>query len=284
MDFDYAHYMLTEGRKGKENPAVSSPSREAYQKQPVEDTFSMNRTDTDFQGQAALVEAIPNEFSAIQQAKPTKLRRYIPQTSERTLDAPYLVDDYYSNLLDWGSSNVLAIPLGNTVYLWDATDGATSELVTIDDQNGPVTTKNHERWPSIASWIPALKQSYFDYWRNPGQIINNDARAAVKALAWCPFQGNLLASGGGGGGSDRCITFWNTHTGACLNSIYTGSQSPDECTVASAAGDATLRFWNVFGTPEVAKPAQKANPEPFARLNCIRWLTGIDKDGRAISR
>lgn len=46
--------------------------------------------------------------------------------------------------------------------------------------------------------------------------------AAVKALAWCPFQGNLLASGGGGG--DQCIKFWNAHTGACLNSINTGSQ------------------------------------------------------------
>lgn len=62
------------------------------------------------------------------------------QTSERTLDAPDLVDDYYLNLLDWGSSNVLAIALGNTVYLWDATDGATSELVTVDDENGPVTS------------------------------------------------------------------------------------------------------------------------------------------------
>lgn len=49
-----------------------------------------------------------------------------------------------------------------------------------------------------------------------------DHTAAVKALAWCPFQGNLLASGGGGG--DRSIKFWNTHTGACLNSIDTGSQ------------------------------------------------------------
>lgn len=43
MDFDYAHYMLTEGRKDKENPAVSSPSREAYRKQLAE-TFNMNRT------------------------------------------------------------------------------------------------------------------------------------------------------------------------------------------------------------------------------------------------
>jgi cell division cycle protein 20 (cofactor of APC complex) len=49
-----------------------------------------------------------------------------------------------------------------------------------------------------------------------------DHTSAVKALAWCPFQSNLLASGGGGG--DRCIKFWNTHTGACLNSVDTGSQ------------------------------------------------------------
>lgn len=62
------------------------------------------------------------------------------QTSERTLDAPDIIDDYYLNLLDWGSSNVLSIALGGTVYLWDATDGATSELVTVDEENGPVTS------------------------------------------------------------------------------------------------------------------------------------------------
>ncbi|CAL9020049.1 unnamed protein product [Prunus brigantina] len=48
------------------------------------------------------------------------------------------------------------------------------------------------------------------------------------------------------------------------------AQSPDGCTVASAAGDETLRFWNVFVVPEVAKPSPKAHPEPFAHLNRIR--------------
>lgn len=46
--------------------------------------------------------------------------------------------------------------------------------------------------------------------------------SAVKALAWCPFQSNLLASGGGVG--DQSIKFWNINTGACLNSVNTGSQ------------------------------------------------------------
>jgi cell division cycle protein 20 (cofactor of APC complex) len=46
--------------------------------------------------------------------------------------------------------------------------------------------------------------------------------AAVKALAWCPWQSNLLASGGGT--SDRKIMFWNTCSGSMLNSIDTGSQ------------------------------------------------------------
>ena len=48
-------------------------------------------------------------------------------------------------------------------------------------------------------------------------------QAAVKALAWCPFQSNLLASGGGT--ADRSIRFWNTITGAHLNAIDTHSQA-----------------------------------------------------------
>jgi cell division cycle protein 20 (cofactor of APC complex) len=46
--------------------------------------------------------------------------------------------------------------------------------------------------------------------------------AAVKAIAWCPWQSHLLASGGGT--ADRTIKFWNTTTGSCLQSIDTKSQ------------------------------------------------------------
>lgn len=46
--------------------------------------------------------------------------------------------------------------------------------------------------------------------------------SAVKALAWCPWQLNLLATGGGQ--QDNKIHFWNTTTSSKLSTIDTGSQ------------------------------------------------------------
>ncbi|KAH9330495.1 hypothetical protein KI387_002603, partial [Taxus chinensis] len=151
--------------------------------------------------------------------------------------------------------------------------------------------------------------------------------AAVNALAWSPFQSNLLVSGGGT--TDRCIKMWNTHTGACLNSIDTGSQvcallwskhqrellsshgyahnqltlwkypsmpkiadlsahtsrvlylsqSPDGYTVASAAGDETLRLWQVFGSADAPKTISTSKDIAFKHhthiglgdVSCNSW-------------
>lgn len=36
------------------------------------------------------------------------------------MDAPELQDDFYLNLVDWSSLNVLSVGLGTCVYLWSA--------------------------------------------------------------------------------------------------------------------------------------------------------------------
>ncbi|ORX40722.1 cell division control protein [Kockovaella imperatae] len=46
--------------------------------------------------------------------------------------------------------------------------------------------------------------------------------AAVKALAWCPWQSNLLATGGGT--HDQHIHFWSSTTGARTASLHTETQ------------------------------------------------------------
>ncbi|KAG7201958.1 hypothetical protein KM043_004662 [Ampulex compressa] len=68
-------------------------------------------------------------------------------------------------------------------------------------------------WPLIAGQNHSHGQPIYSL---------NQHQAAVKALAWCPWQNNILASGGGT--ADRTIRFWNCNTGACLNAIDTKSQ------------------------------------------------------------
>ncbi|WEW54815.1 WD repeat-containing protein slp1 [Emydomyces testavorans] len=82
------------------------------------------------------------------------------------------------------------------------------------------------------------------------KFTKTNHRAAVKALSWCPWQLNLLATGGGS--YDKHIHFWNTTTGARTNSIDTGSQVTSlrwsnhyrELVSSSGFPDNSLSIWS----------------------------------------
>jgi cell division cycle protein 20 (cofactor of APC complex) len=44
----------------------------------------------------------------------------------------------------------------------------------------------------------------------------------MQAVAWCPWQPNVLATGGGA--NDKTIRLWNTYTGQCTETVETKSQ------------------------------------------------------------
>lgn len=238
--------------------------------------------------------------------------RHIPSAPVRILDAPDLLDDYYLNLLSWSSSDVLAVALGQCVYLWNAKSGDITELLSLEGEdyvssvswtasgthlavgtaggetqfwdsavctqlrtmNGHSarvgslawnehvvtsgsrdttavhhdlraqrhavgTLRGHSQEVCGLSWSPdgsTLASGSNDntccLWdASVGQgrfstasprFTLTEHQAAVKALAWCPFERNTLATGGGT--ADRCIKTWNTQTGSLLNSVDTGSQ------------------------------------------------------------
>jgi len=49
----------------------------------------------------------------------------------QVLDAPSLQDDFYLNLVDWSSQNVLAVGLGTSVYLWSASNSKVSLMTDL---------------------------------------------------------------------------------------------------------------------------------------------------------
>lgn len=247
----------------------------------------------------------------------TKATRHIPSAPEKILDAPALVDDYYLKLLDWSCNNTLAVALGPSVYLWNASSGTISELCTLPaaddyvtsvawikegggvvaigtasadvqlwdadkckqvrsmkghaarvgalDWNSHVLTSgsrdtsivNHDvriREHAVATLMAHTQEVCGLKWSPDGALLASggndntlciwdsaigggagaspatqaprhtltDHQAAVKALAWCPWQRGVLASGGGT--ADRAIKVWNASQGTLLSSTDTGSQ------------------------------------------------------------
>lgn len=234
--------------------------------------------------------------------------RHIPQKPEKILDAPGMLEDFYLNLVDWGSNNILAVGLANSVYIWNATNANISRLchtldgssitsvswlesssnlavgfsncqVQIWDVNGMRllrSMRSHRSRVGALAWnshilssssrvgeihnhdvrisrhhvatLPCHNQEVCGLkWSSNGtqlasgsndntvciwdmqsgsrwhpRYVLQDHRAAIKALAWSPWQSNLLATGGGS--ADRRLRFWNSNSGICMNSVDTQSQ------------------------------------------------------------
>jgi cell division cycle protein 20 (cofactor of APC complex) len=262
--------------------------------------------------------------------------RFISSEPFKILDAPELKNNNYLNLLSWGSDNILAVALGQKVYLWNASTNSVDELMTLegDDYVSSVswsgsngnhlaigssnsvvsiwdasaskclrnmtghssrvgslswnqhilssgsrdtniinhdvrirdhkqsTLRGHQQEVCSLSWSPdgttlasGGRDNLLCIWEGgltgvseqTPKYIKKNHTAAVKALAWCPWKRNLLATGGGT--ADKTIKFWNSSNGELLNSINTGSKvcsllwSPHEKEILSSNGN-KLKLWS----------------------------------------
>ncbi|CAI5496412.1 unnamed protein product [Closterium sp. Naga37s-1] len=73
--------------------------------------------------------------------------RVIPQVAEKTLDAPGVVNNFYLQLIDWSISNLVAVAIGTSVFIWNGKNES-MELMTVEteDEESPYVTG--------VSWAP----------------------------------------------------------------------------------------------------------------------------------
>ena len=64
----------------------------------------------------------------------TKERR-VSKLPFKVLDAPNLQDDFYLNLVDWSSTNLLAVGLLGSVYIWSAQNNKVTKLCEVDEDD-----------------------------------------------------------------------------------------------------------------------------------------------------
>lgn len=121
-------------------------------------------------------------------------RRKISDKPERILDAPGLMDDFYLNLLAWSSGNILAIALGECVYLWAAETGSVTHLSTAPCD--PTTQ------------LPITHVTGLDWSLDAAYLGISYANGTIEV--WDVESGSKLRSMMGRQGQVACLA-WNQH-------------------------------------------------------------------------
>lgn len=82
--------------------------------------------------------------------QPRKATRQVSRVPYKVLDAPDLEDQFYADLIDWGSDNLIAAGLGSSVYTLNPVSGRVIKLCTLPDNMGISSVKWIERGQHLA--------------------------------------------------------------------------------------------------------------------------------------
>lgn len=176
---------------------------------------------------------------------PTRGPRGISKIPYKVLDAPDLVDDFYLNLVDWGSQNVLGVGLGSKVYVWNA---ETSDVKNLCDLGA-------DEMVTSISWIKrgthlaiGTRSGMVQIWDAAQQkrvrtMSGHDKRAG--ALAW---NDHILSSGS----RDRTILHRDVRISDHYIKRLTGHKqevcglkwNTEENQLASGGNDNRLVIWD----------------------------------------
>ncbi|RDW84531.1 putative meiosis-specific APC activator protein AMA1 [Coleophoma cylindrospora] len=122
---------------------------------------------------------------------PRKQPRAVSKVPYKVLDAPDLADDFYLNLVDWGSSNVLGVGLGSCVYMWNSQSGRVNKLCELEDDT--VTSVSWiQRGSHIAIGTGKGLVQIWDAERTRRLRTMTGHTARVGSLAW---NDHILTSG-----------------------------------------------------------------------------------------
>ncbi|TVU29491.1 hypothetical protein EJB05_21057 [Eragrostis curvula] len=181
--------------------------------------------------------------------------RKIPRSPYKMLDAPEMQDDFYRNLLDWSSHDVLAVGLGNRVYLWNA---SRDKIWDVSRCKRTRTMEGHSMRVGALAW----NSSFCSSGSRDKSILHHDIRAQedyvskltahkfeVCGLKWS-YDDRQLASGG----NDKRLFVWNSHSVQPVQkytehraAVKAIAWSPHQHGLLASGGgtkDGCIRFWN----------------------------------------
>jgi cell division cycle 20-like protein 1 (cofactor of APC complex) len=187
---------------------------------------------------------------------PRRKLRSVCKTPYRVLDAPELADDFYLNLVDWSSTNVLGVGLGSCVYLWTAHNAAVSKLCDLAPSNDTISSVSWvQKGTTLAVGTSSGRLHIYDAPTLSLQRTYQQAHIQrIGALAW---NTNILSSGS----RDRMVYHRDVrdsttrpfkrctgHRQEVCGLKWSGDGGPMAATLASGGNDNKVCIWDLRGS------------------------------------
>ena len=198
---------------------------------------------------------------------PRKAPRKISTVPYKVLDAPALQDDFYLNLVDWSSLNVLAVGLGTCVYLWSACTSKVTKLCDLGPEDSVTSVSWTQRGTHLAVGTSVGEVQIWDAAKCQTTRTMSGHQARVGTLCW---SGHTLSSGS----RDRLILQRDVRVAEHFTSKLSGHKqevcglkwSFDGQQLASGGNDNKLYVWS----PHSTSPLLRFN-EHTAAVKAISW-------------
>eukprot|EP00908_Phaeocystis_cordata_P018783 Transcript_30244.p1 GENE.Transcript_30244~~Transcript_30244.p1 ORF type:complete len:502 (-),score=194.39 Transcript_30244:197-1702(-) len=198
---------------------------------------------------------------------PRKVPRKISTVPYKVLDAPALQDDFYLNLVDWSSLNVLAVGLGTCVYLWSACTSKVTKLCDLGPDDSVTSVSWTQRGTHLAVGTSVGEVQIWDAAKCQTTRSMSGHQARVGTLCW---SGHTLSSGS----RDRLILQRDVRVAEHFTSKLSGHKqevcglrwSFDGQQLASGGNDNKLYIWS----PHSTSPVLRFN-EHTAAVKAIAW-------------
>lgn len=131
-------------------------------------------------------------YSTLDAPAACRSQRKIPRGPFKVLDAPSLQDDFYLNLVDWSSQNVLAVGLGSCVYLWSACTCKVTKLIDLAPNDMVCSVAWSQRGTYLSVGTSHGDTQIFDISKLKQIRSMEGHRARVGTMAW---NSHLLSTG-----------------------------------------------------------------------------------------
>mmetsp|Transcript_41467 Transcript_41467/g.96872 ORF Transcript_41467/g.96872 Transcript_41467/m.96872 type:complete len:438 (-) Transcript_41467:183-1496(-) len=246
------HEVLSQNVLGKE--ALSNVKILSYQHKPMKQEPSLNELKVLYSSNRDGVRA------------GSRTCRQLPQSAAKVLDAPGMLDDFYSHPIDWSSQNVVAVALSDMVFLFHAATGSTQKLLQLP--SGSITTL---RWTEAGGHLSVgASTGEVQIWDAVAQRQLRNLRGhagRVGALAW---HSHILSSGCADAEIHQHDVRIRDHLVSRMIShadLVCGLDYNSEGMLASGGNDNLVCIWE---TPSSCTPLHTFT-EHQAAVKAIRW-------------